>query len=462
MQAPLLDGASPQRAAPKSHNNLGVLNGCYIPCLLNILGAVLFSRVGFSVGMLGWVGALGVFCFSELIAYLTITSFSALVTNGRMRGGGAYYMISRSLGPAFGASSGLLFWLTYCLNVTFNTVAFTEMFVTTFLPEWSGGNEGQLDCSEVSTGDSGSVLFNFSPLQLKKIAVSSATLFVLFLVGFKGAGAFARVNLFIFIGLMISLGAGIGSIWLSRSPAAIEHKLSHLVNLSGALHYMEHQLRDNLSGPAAVGNVSSSFFPWAWSAECPLTSLDGEYLACGRNGRYGLKETAWPASWGEGDAVLKSSQCGCSPCDLAAVFGIVFPAVVGMMEGANLSGDLKDPGFAIPYGTLAAVSTAFLMYVLLIIGQAGAIDRISLQFDMDVMQDATFPSINGQYFIVLGITTACLSTALGSLFGSARILQAIARDRVYPILRPFAYGSRVGDEPRLAIVFCWLLAQAHL
>ena len=39
------------------------------------------------------------------------------------------------------------------------------------------------------------------------------------------------------------------------------------------------------------------------------------------------------------------------------------------MEGANLSGDLADPGFAIPYGTLAAVSTAFFFYIMLIFGQ---------------------------------------------------------------------------------------------
>jgi len=44
-----------------------------------------------------------------------------------------------------------------------------------------------------------------------------------------------------------------------------------------------------------------------------------------------------------------------------------------MMEGANLSGDLKDPGYSIPIGTIAAVTTAFVCYVLLIIGQAGDI-----------------------------------------------------------------------------------------
>ena len=106
MDQSLLSGPGPRPRQP-THNNLGTINGCYIPCLLNILGAPLFLFVGFAVGMMGWVGALGLFFFSELIAYLTITSFSALVTNGQMKGGGAYYMISRSLGPAFGGSSGM-------------------------------------------------------------------------------------------------------------------------------------------------------------------------------------------------------------------------------------------------------------------------------------------------------------------------------------------------------------------
>ena len=156
---------------------------------LNILGAVLFLRVGFAVGMMGWPAALAIFCFSELIAYLTITSFSALVTNGRMRGGGAYYMISRSLGPAFGGSSGLLFWITYCLNVTFNTVAFTETFVKTFFEDWNTPGH--------------------------QIIISTITLFILFLVAFKGAGAFARVNLFIFVGLIIALVCGIGGLYFN-------------------------------------------------------------------------------------------------------------------------------------------------------------------------------------------------------------------------------------------------------
>jgi amino acid transporter len=91
-----------------TRNQLNTINGCYVPCLLNILGAILYLRIGFSVGMMGMLGTLGIFFVSQGIAYLTIGSFSAIVTNGRMKGGGAYYMISRNLGPAFGGSRCVL------------------------------------------------------------------------------------------------------------------------------------------------------------------------------------------------------------------------------------------------------------------------------------------------------------------------------------------------------------------
>jgi potassium/chloride transporter 9 len=59
-------------------------------------------------------------------------SLSAIATNGTVKGGGAYYLISRSLGPEFGGSIGIVFYLGSVLNTGMNAVGLVDCFTENF------------------------------------------------------------------------------------------------------------------------------------------------------------------------------------------------------------------------------------------------------------------------------------------------------------------------------------------
>ena len=69
---------------------------------------------------------------SYSINLVTTLSISALATNGTVRGGGAYYLISRSLGPEFGGSIGLVFYLGFVFNTGMNAVGLVDCFKAKF------------------------------------------------------------------------------------------------------------------------------------------------------------------------------------------------------------------------------------------------------------------------------------------------------------------------------------------
>eukprot|EP00931_Biecheleriopsis_adriatica_P058779 TRINITY_DN35076_c0_g1_i1.p1 TRINITY_DN35076_c0_g1~~TRINITY_DN35076_c0_g1_i1.p1 ORF type:complete len:1025 (+),score=157.76 TRINITY_DN35076_c0_g1_i1:47-3121(+) len=94
-----------------SKGSLGVVQGVIFPCMGNILGVILFLRGPWIVGKAGIIEGFGVGAVCCTCTFLTTLSLSAIATNGKIAGGGAYYLISRSLGPALGAGVGLCFYM---------------------------------------------------------------------------------------------------------------------------------------------------------------------------------------------------------------------------------------------------------------------------------------------------------------------------------------------------------------
>ncbi|KAL1379867.1 hypothetical protein pipiens_003705 [Culex pipiens pipiens] len=112
---------------PDAHGHgikLGWIEGVLIPCLLNIWGVMLFLRLSWVVSQAGIVESLIIIGISYLVCVITALSLSAICTNGQVKGGGIYYLISRSLGPEFGASVGVVFAFANCVQAALNTIGF--------------------------------------------------------------------------------------------------------------------------------------------------------------------------------------------------------------------------------------------------------------------------------------------------------------------------------------------------
>ena len=67
---------------------------------------------------------------STIVTTITTLSMAAVSTNGEMKGGGIYYMISRSLGPEWGGAIGVVFSFANAGMAALNTVGFSESLIS--------------------------------------------------------------------------------------------------------------------------------------------------------------------------------------------------------------------------------------------------------------------------------------------------------------------------------------------
>ncbi|KMQ51778.1 Na-K-Cl cotransporter [Chitinispirillum alkaliphilum] len=91
----------------------------------------MFMRAGFVIGHAGIIATLLILILSKTISALTGLSISAIATNTEVKGGGAYYLISRTMGPEFGGTIGLTLYLAQTLSVPFYILGFTEALIFT-------------------------------------------------------------------------------------------------------------------------------------------------------------------------------------------------------------------------------------------------------------------------------------------------------------------------------------------
>ena len=120
--------ATSPRPAPEggSGSGLGTFGGVFTPSVLTILGLVLFLRLGFVTGNVGLAQMLLILVAATSVSVLTTISLAAIATNLRVGGGGVYYLISRTLGPAFGGAIGLVLYLAMSVSVAFYSIGLGE------------------------------------------------------------------------------------------------------------------------------------------------------------------------------------------------------------------------------------------------------------------------------------------------------------------------------------------------
>ncbi|MBN2211830.1 MAG: amino acid permease [Sedimentisphaerales bacterium] len=113
-------------------NRLGTFGGVFTPSILTILGVIMFMRAGFTIGQAGIFNMLIILLLAKSITFLTSLSISAISTNTPVAGGGAYFLISRALGPEFGGAIGLALFSAQAISVPFYILGFTEALCRTF------------------------------------------------------------------------------------------------------------------------------------------------------------------------------------------------------------------------------------------------------------------------------------------------------------------------------------------
>ncbi len=126
---------SEEKVESSSGGRFGTFGGVFTPCVLTILGVIMFMRSGTVVGQAGIWKGLAILAMAKGITTLTTLSLSAIATNTEVKTGGVYYMISRTLGPDFGGAIGLTLFVSQAISIAFYVIGFSEALFGLISPE---------------------------------------------------------------------------------------------------------------------------------------------------------------------------------------------------------------------------------------------------------------------------------------------------------------------------------------
>ncbi|XP_061887508.1 solute carrier family 12 member 2 isoform X2 [Entelurus aequoreus] len=402
---PAEEAATKEALESKGVVKFGWIKGVLVRCMLNIWGVMLFIRMSWIVGEAGIALSCLIVAMATVVTTITGLSTSAIATNGFVRGGGAYYLISRSLGPEFGGSIGLIFAFANAVAVAMYVVGFAETVVE--------------------------LLAGFDALmtdELNDIRIIG-TITVILLLGISVAGMEweAKAQIFLLFVLITAIfNYFIGTFIPVKSKESVG-----FFGYDGSI--MWENMGPNFRGETFF-SVFAIFFPAATGilaganisgdlADPQLAIPKGTLLAILITGIVYLGVAVSTgscivrdASGNMNDTVSSQFMANCT--DASCKFGFDFSACKSDKDGC----------------------------------------RYGLQNDFQVMSMVSgFGPI-----ITAGIFSATLSSALASLVSAPKVFQALCKDNIYPSLTLFAKGYGKNNEPLRGYILTFVIALAFI
>ncbi|XP_029548859.1 solute carrier family 12 member 5 isoform X2 [Salmo trutta] len=454
-----------KKKKPVKAPQLGTLMGVYLPCIQNIFGVILFLRMTWMVGIGGVIGSFIIVFMCCSTTMLTAISMSAIATNGVVPAGGSYYMISRSLGPEFGGAVGICFYLGTTFAGAMYILGSIELLLVYILPQAAIFKMEGLEGAEAEAA----MLNNMRVYGTIVLSFMATVVFV----GVKYVNKLALLFLAcvilsilaVYAGViktaieppdfpvcllgnrpLISKGFDVCAKTLESGNGTVTTKLWNVFCDSPFLNATcdEYFVNNNVSFIQGIPGVMSGILK---------ENLFGNYLEKGDLvAKKGIATVEGPD-----DTLTNSNRYVLA--DITSFFtllvGIYFPSVTGIMAGSNRSGDLRDAQKSIPIGTIMAITTTSIVYMSAVVLFGACIEGV-------VLRDKFGEGVNGNlvigtlawpspWVIVIGSFFSTCGAGLQSLTGAPRLMQAISRDGVVPILRVFGHGKANG-EPTWALL----------
>ncbi|MDX1613253.1 MAG: amino acid permease [Candidatus Promineifilaceae bacterium] len=110
----------------------GTFGGVFVPTVLTILGVIMYLRLAWVVGNAGVVGAILIILLAHVVTISTGLAVSSIATNIRVGAGGAFSIISQSLGLEVGGSVSVPLYLAQAISVAMYVFGFTEGVLSIF------------------------------------------------------------------------------------------------------------------------------------------------------------------------------------------------------------------------------------------------------------------------------------------------------------------------------------------